>query len=136
MPLLTVFFGFLLCGLSLFTLIVSQKFEIGTWLIPAGFGIALVVLGLVAMKGDHVRKHAMHFAALLGTLGGLLCLGRGIPQILKISQEQEVNMLAFGMVWTMAVICLTYVGICVQSFITARKNRLAASAQEPTQTDR
>jgi hypothetical protein len=103
----------------------SVTFKPGTWLIPAGFGIALIVLGAIAAKGGNIRKHAMHVAAMVGTIGALLCLFQGISQLMKILQDKEVNMLAVGMVWTMAVVCLTFVGVCVQSFIAARKARQA-----------
>src|SRR5438034_230558 len=42
--------------------------EHGTALIPAYFGTALLILGLLALK-DSLRKHAMHVAAMVGLLG-------------------------------------------------------------------
>jgi hypothetical protein len=61
---------------------------------------------------------------MVGTIGALVCLFRGVSQLFK-NQEQEGSMLAVGMVWSMAVVCLTFVGVCVQSFISARKARQA-----------
>jgi hypothetical protein len=69
---------------------------------------------------------------MIGTIGTLLCLGQGINQLRKLLGDQEVNMLAFGMVWSMAVVCLTFVGVCVQSFLAARKARQAAEAGNAT----
>lgn len=130
MPWITVFFGVLLCGLSSFTAVLTgDGFKLGTWLIPAGFGIVLILLGLLASRGGKVRKHAMHTAALVGTIGALLCLFRGTGGIVNLMNDKEVNMLAFGMVWSMAIICLTFVGTCVQSFIAARKARERESLQ-------
>jgi hypothetical protein len=116
MPRLTILFGCLLCGLSGFTACMLPEFKLGTWLIPAGFGIGLAA-----------KKHAMHTGALIGTIGAALCLVRGITQIIKMmgADSGPVNTLAFGMIWAMAIICLTYVGLCVQSFIAARKAREA-----------
>ncbi len=137
MPIITILFGCVLCGLSLFTACVkvggvteafqdlAVTFKPGTWLIPAGFGIVLIFLGAIGARGGNVRKHAMHGAALVGTLGALLCLFQGGSQLVKILQDKEVNMLAVGMVWSMAVVCLTFVGVCVQSFVAARKARQA-----------
>ncbi|AMV34626.1 hypothetical protein VN12_21050 [Pirellula sp. SH-Sr6A] len=130
MPWITVFFGFLLCGLTGFTaMLIEGELKPGTWLIPAGFGIVLILLGVIALRGGKVRKHAMHTAALIGTIGAFLCLFQGISGLIKLMRDQEVNMLAFGMVWSMAIICLTFVGACVQSFIAARKARERESLQ-------
>ncbi len=65
----------------------------------------------------------MHAAVTIGLLGGLIALFQGISQLLKVAKGIEVNTLAAGMVWTMAVLCLAFVGLCVQSFIAARKAR-------------
>lgn len=126
MPALTILFGALLCGLSVFTAAIKKDFTPGTWLIPAGFGIIMIILGLVARSGPGARKHAMHGAALVGTIGALMSLSRGIPGLVSMMNGTEVNLLAFGMVWTMAILCLTYVFACIQSFVAARKAREAA----------
>ncbi len=133
MPSIAILFGGLLCGLSVFTaLLKGDGFQLGTWLIPAGFGIVLIFLGLISRASPKVRKHAMHTAALVGTIGALLCLVRGGQQIPKLmgDRAEEVNMLAFGMVCAMGVLCLTFVGTCVQSFIAARKAKEAGEARE------
>lgn len=127
MPSITVLFGALLCGLSVFTAVIKgDGFTPGTWLIPAGFGIVLIILGAVARSGPGARKHAMHGAALVGTLGAIMSLVRGIPALIQMIRGGDVNLLAFGMVWAMAIICLTFVFACVQSFVAARKAREAA----------
>ena len=126
MPSISIFFGALLCGLSVFTAIIKgDGFTPGTWLIPAGFGVVLILLGLISRIGAGARKHAMHVAALVGTIGALVSLSRGIPGLIQIARGDEVNMLAFGMVWGMAILCLTFVFACVQSFVAARKAREA-----------
>jgi uncharacterized membrane protein len=144
MPAITIFFGFVLCFLSLATVFfkaggfsevfadLATSFKPGTWLIPAGFGLVLIVLGVLSKLMPSARKHFMHGAAMVGTIGTLLCLGQGINQLRKLASDQEVNMLAFGMVWSMAIVCLTFVGVCVQSFRAARKARQAAEAAGST----
>jgi hypothetical protein len=144
MPIITIFFGLVLCCLSLATVFLKivtssettvdlgEAFKPGTWLIPAGFGFVLIVLGVFAKLKPTARKHFMHGAAMVGTIGALLCLGQGINQLRKLASDQDVNMLAFGMVWSMAIVCLTFVGVCVQSFRAARKTRQAAEAAGST----
>ncbi len=126
MPKVTIVFGFLLCALSAFVLLLKQEFKLGTWLIPAGVGIPLIVLGLIAAKSAASRMHVMHAAVTLALLGGLLSLVQGIRQLVgMLFQGKEVLPLAAGMIWTMTVLCFVFVGLCVQSFIAARKARQA-----------
>ena len=123
MPKVTIVFGLLLCALSAIVLYLKQEFKLGTWLIPTGFGLPLIVLGILAAKSEASRKHYMHAAVSVGLLGGLLSLFQGISGLVKLANGVEVKPLAAGMVWAMAVICFAFVGLCVQSFIAARKAR-------------
>ncbi|MEQ1825226.1 MAG: hypothetical protein ABL921_04745 [Pirellula sp.] len=123
MPKITIVFGLLLCGLSAIVLVLKGEFKMGTWLIPTGFGLPLVVLGILAAKSEASRKHFMHSAVLVGLLGGLLALFQGVSQLINLAKGVEVNSLAAGMVWAMTVLCFAFVGLCVQSFIAARKAR-------------
>src|SRR3569623_1188836 len=54
-----------------------------TSLIPAGFGIVLMLLGHLSAMVDSMRKHLMHVAVIFGLLGFLAALGglfrKGIP---------------------------------------------------------
>ena len=65
----------------------------------------------------------MHAAVTIGLLGGVIALFQGISQLVKLARGIEVNALAAGMVWAMAVLCIAFVGLCIQSFIAARKAR-------------
>ena len=123
MPKITIVFGLVLCGLSAIVLLLNQEFKSWTWLIPTAIGLPLVVLGILAAKSVASRKHYMHAAVSLGLIGGLVALFRGVPQLIKILNGEEVKALATGMVWAMAVICFAFVGLCVRSFIAARKAR-------------
>jgi hypothetical protein len=105
--------------------------------IPMFVGIPLLILGIVAETREGARKHAMHAAAALGLLGGLAALGRGIPKALEIMRGEEVDLLPTSMVWAMTLICITFVLVCVESFISARRARLASetrSSGEPGST--
>ena len=124
MPKVTIGFGLLLCGLSVVVILLKQEFKLGTWLIPSVVGLPLVVLGLVAAKNAASKKHVMHAAVTLALVGGLLALGQGVSQIVQwMVSGKEILPLAAGMIWAMAVICFAFVGLCVQSFIAARKAR-------------
>ena len=123
MPKVTIVFGLLLCGLSAIVLLLKGEFTFGTWLIPTGVGLPLIILGILAARSAASRKHYMHAAVTLGLLGGLLALFQGTSQLLKLVRGEEVKSLAAGMVWTMTVLCFAFVGMCVQSFISARKAR-------------
>jgi uncharacterized membrane protein len=129
MPKITIVFGLLLCGLSAFVLWLKEEFKLGTWLIPSVVGLPLIVLGVLAMQSIKNRKHFMHAAVTLALLGGLLALYQGISQLIGMYfRGKDVLPLAAGMVWTMTVICFTFVGLCVQSFIDARKAREKVSS--------
>lgn len=120
----------LVIGIVLILLGLVGKFGTGTesWtpLIPSAFGLVLAVLGLIAMKGGSARKHAMHVAAMFGLLGFLGGL-RGVSQLPALfSASTEGDGPAASAVWLqvgMAVICAVFVGLCVKSFIDARRNR-------------
>src|SRR5262245_2884204 len=118
-----IVFGALLVAVGLWAKI-STGTQSVTALIPAFVGGPLVIAGLVALK-ESLLKHAMHLAAavgLLGLLGGLGNIGRvaatggdltGTPGIATI---------------LMPVLCAVFVGLCVNSFIQARRRRAAREA--------
>ena len=80
---------------------------------------------------DKCRKHAMHFAAivgLVGFLGGFMPLQRqwkntGSLDVTKPSAVSGILMI---------VICAAFVGMCVNSFIQARKARKAGVTSSPS----
>lgn len=118
MPSITIVFGILLTllGLGGYFLTGTSSF---TALIPALFGLLLLVLGFLA-RSDSVRKHAMHAAvtvALVGFVGasyGLLRTPFGLrPGIAIFSQI------------AMALLTGIFVALCVKSFIDARRARAA-----------
>jgi hypothetical protein len=129
----TVVFGALLIILGLL-----GKFATGTesWtaLIPAGFGLPLVVLGLLSLK-DHLRKHAMHTAALIGTLGfvgALIMAVPRLPQLLTtgaVKRDNGTDATASTLCMVgMALLCGLFVGLCVSSFIAARRRQRQAAS--------
>ena len=101
-----------------------------TALIPAFFGVALVLCGALAFN-DKIRKHVMHLAAmigLVGALGGLMPIGR---QIAKTGEFDPTKKSAIAGE-LMILVCVVFVGMCVNSFIQARKARQAKEAATNT----
>jgi hypothetical protein len=94
-----------------------------TALIPAGFGLPLVLLGAVALK-DNLRKHAMHLAAMVGLIGAV---GGAVMLLLPFLKGTGIERpFAYGCQAALTVLCLIFVGLCVNSFVQARRRRGAA----------
>jgi NAD/NADP transhydrogenase beta subunit len=91
-----------------------------TALIPAFFGLPLLVLGVLALS-ERRRKVAMHIAVVLGVLGfagtvsGLLKL----PALLTGGTVARPAAVAIQS--AMAIACFLFVVLCIQSFIKARR---------------
>jgi len=92
-----------------------------TALIPAGFGVALILCGIVA-RNENARKHAMHVAALLGLLGFVMPL---FMVTRKYMATGEFNALSGGGQLAMSALCGIFLALCVKSFIDVRKARKA-----------
>lgn len=97
-----------------------------TALIPAFIGGVLAVCGLLAFS-DKLRKHAMHFAAMVGVFG---FLGGFMPLQRQWKNTGEVDLTKPSAISgeLMILICAVFVGLCVKSFIDARKARTAREA--------
>jgi fluoride ion exporter CrcB/FEX len=94
-----------------------------TALIPALFGLILVILGLIGRSKENLRKHVMHGAALIGLLGFLATVSSffKIPALLAGTAERPSAVVAQA---AMALICLVFVILCIKSFIDSRRNRV------------
>ena len=87
-----------------------------TALIPAFFGIVLLLLGIVARKNEGLRKHLMHAAVLVALLGFLASAGRLLSKVSEITYNAAVVSQV-----SMALVCLLFVILAVKSFIDARR---------------
>lgn len=98
-----------------------------TALIPAFFGLPLLLTGLLGRK-EKLRQHAMHAAALLALLGLLGTVG-GIFKLFVLLGGGTVERPAAALVQTlMALLCAVFLGLCIRSFIDARRRRAAQAA--------
>jgi len=124
MPSFTVRVGVLLVIFGVASYVITGGASI-TALIPSVIGALLAICGLVAIRQERLRPHAMHVAALLaligvaGTASALLQLpsllaGSGVPR-------RPAVVARIGM----AVILLVYLGFSVKSFVDARVRRRA-----------
>lgn len=94
-----------------------------TALIPAFLGLALLLLGVLARK-ENLRKHAMHLAAALGLIG---FLGPGIMVLRRLLAGGDLSSLAAISQLLTAVACAVFMGLCVKSFLDARRARKTAA---------
>lgn len=96
-----------------------------TALIPAWFGVALGLFGLLAISpSESRRKLFMHIAVtigLLGFLGGAVEALRGYGHARSLGLEPD--RIALASKCTMAGLMLIYVLMCVKSFIDVRRSR-------------
>jgi hypothetical protein len=121
-PRVAIVFGLLLIALG-----AGGYFGTGsshpTALIPAGFGAVLALLGLLALK-EARRKHAMHAAAAVGLIGAA---GGAIRLLQPLFGDSGIeHPVAYGCTAAMTLLCLVFVGLCVNSFVQARRRRAAA----------
>jgi O-antigen/teichoic acid export membrane protein len=120
----TIGFGIVLIVLGLGGYFGSDRASL-TALIPAAFGLLLVIFGALA-RDEKRRKMAMHIAVtvgllgFLGTVSGLLKL----PALLSGGVVERPGAVASKSI--MAVLMAIYVGMCVKSFIDARRRRVGA----------
>jgi O-antigen/teichoic acid export membrane protein len=114
----TIVFGLLLTLLGLGGYFLTGTSSL-TALIPAVFGLPLMLLGFIA-RSEQSRKHAMHIAALLGTIGfvgalmSLLRTPAGVRSALAVASQV-----------TMVLLTGIFVALCVKSFVDARRARSA-----------
>ena len=117
----TIIFGVLLVFLGLGSYFGTGRTSL-TALIPAGFGLILLILGLLARR-EALRPHAMHAAAALGLLG-ILGTASAIPKLLKLLAGTPLERPQAAFVQAlMAGLCAAFVALCVRSFIQARRAR-------------
>lgn len=118
MPGTTRLFGLLLIVLGIASYTTTGMTSI-TAMIPAFFGVALVICALIA-RNEAMRKHAMHAAVAIGMVGMLASLTRALPAALggDAGRPAVIAQLIMG------GLLLIYVAMGVRSFVAARKARL------------
>ncbi len=108
-----------------------------TALIPVAFGVPLIALGFLAYR-ERLRMHAMHAAAVIGLVGFLGCAFMAVPslpalvrdgKVMKANREGGERDATAAVVSqsVTGVLCAVFEGLCINSFIQARRRRRAQS---------
>lgn len=118
MPKLAIIFGLILDVIGTTAFLISGAV---TSLIPAIFGTVILLCGVAALARPGLRKHVMHVAALFGLLGTAGGLGMGLPKLGALLDGTAQRPMAVSIQLAMGVICLVFLGLCVKSFIDARR---------------
>ncbi|HVJ66294.1 MAG TPA: hypothetical protein VM901_13630 [Bdellovibrionota bacterium] len=121
MPIVTIVYGLLLLALGIISYVGTGMISV-TALIPAFFGLPLVICGFLA-RDEAKLRHAMHAAAMLGLLGFLGSL-RGLlslPALLSGEALERPDAVKAQAI--MAILSLIFVVLCVKSFIDVRRAR-------------
>jgi hypothetical protein len=122
---LTIVFGVLLVAVSLGFWLALGRTEMAA-LHPAGIGVLLILSGVLAnTENAKQRMLWMHIAVTLGLIG-FLTTGIRAGIALAKGTAMSINPLGFEERAGIAAVCLVYVALCVRSFITARRGRVAA----------
>lgn len=103
---------------------IVEKKSSPTALIPAAFGIVILLCGAITAIKPSLAKIFMHIAVTVGLLGALAATGRGSGSLIKFIRGEEFNQRAFVFIACMGVLCWIFVVTCVMSFVKARKARV------------
>ncbi len=116
-----VYLGIGLTILGILSYVVSKGESI-TALIPAFFGLPIIVLGLISWS-EKMYRHIMHLILLI-TLLGFLGSAMGIPKFFSFLLGEEIIRPGAAIAQTiMALACGWYLILGIKSFREARQNR-------------
>lgn len=93
-----------------------------TALIPAFVGLLLLILG-IAGRRENLHKNAMHIAVAIALLGFLGTVGGLVKLFTLLSGGEVTRPTAIVIQSIMAVMCGSYVGFGVKTFVDARRRR-------------
>jgi hypothetical protein len=131
MPGISIATGVLLIAYSCYSFAIAEGAP-KTALIPAGFGIGFLICGLIGLK-EKFLKHAMHLAAVIGLVGFAGGAILGFPNLpdLVMQRIEDPKLLNKARSQNMlALVCLIFVIMCVNSFIQARARRKQQGSPE------
>jgi len=119
----TIWFGVVLIALGAWGFIGTGS-QHSTALIPAYFGAVLAIAGGLAITEDAKRRMLwMHIAVTVGLLGFIGAAVQAVREWMAAKGGPLAHPEAVEAQAAMAAICLVFVGLCVRSFIAARRGR-------------
>jgi len=122
---LTIGFGVLL-GLIGAGYFVATGNSHPTALIPLWFGLALIICGALSLTENARRRMlGMHIAVTIALLGFLFPGVMAIKEWVGAAGAPLAHPAAVQEQAVMSVLCLIFTGLCVRSFIAARRSRTA-----------
>jgi len=115
----TIGFGVVLILLGLGGYVLSGGVSI-TALIPAFFGLPILILGVVAQRG-HLQRFSLYGVLVLAVLGFLGSI-RGSIKLFSLMDGGDVaRPLAVLVQSVMAITCLVYIALWIKAFIDERR---------------
>jgi cell shape-determining protein MreD len=118
MAIITIIFGFLFTALGLAGRFLTHTHS-NTALIPAGFGVAFIILGYLA-QNEKLRKMLMHITSLISLIGFVMTAKALWTAHYFLLGQTVLRPAAVLSRATMAILCLVYFGLCFKSFVDAR----------------
>jgi hypothetical protein len=124
----TMFFGFVLVLIGVIGFVATGHAH-PTALIPAAFGLILLLCGAAANTPNTKRQALWMHVAVTVSLLGFLGTAMAIFQLIEIFQGIVLpHPPAVEEKAAMSIVCLIFTAICVRSFIAARRARRASKA--------
>jgi hypothetical protein len=122
----TIVFGIMLVVLGLVGYVGTGAASV-TALIPAFFGAVLGFLGWLGLN-ERYRKHALHVATVVGVVG-FLGAAPGLAGLMNLIAGTEVERPAAVIAQSvMAVLTAVFVGMCLKSFVSTRRQRVKSAS--------
>lgn len=123
MPFVAIVIGGALMTVGILGYVMPEKTSL-TALIPAALGLLIETSGALSLALPKMRKHFMHFAAMVGLLGFLSTV-LAVMQLGALINGDADRPAAVLSKTTTAGLCLLFVVLCIKSFIDARRAREA-----------
>lgn len=122
MPRLSIIFGLVLLFIGRVGYVAAETNSV-TAMIPDLFGLAIIIMGVVAAgSSERVRMQAMHGAVLMALAGGAVAGYRGIPGVWAyLNGAVDRTCLEISMQLAMTLTCGVFVVLAIRSFIQARR---------------
>ena len=122
MAIVTIGFGAVLVVLGAWGFIATGSLH-PTALIPTYFGLVIGWSGYLSISPNVSRRKLwMHVAVTAGLLGFLGAAAMAVIETVKAHGGPLAHPVAVESQAAMAAICLVFVGLCVRSFIAARRD--------------